>query len=297
MNPLQALTAIARTLHTGVARCLPDELYLRLVYKRATGKVLHLNPPRTFNEKLQWLKLYDRRPVYTMLADKYAVRKHIAAVLGERYLIPLLGMWEHPEDINFTALPNQFALKTNHDSGGVLLCHDKARFDVPGAIAKLNQHLHQNFFEVGREWVYQGIPRCIIAEALIGPPDGGAPLDYKLMCFNGKVRCTFVCSDRGSESGLKVTFYDRNWMPLPFTRHYPSSQTPIPRPSCYEEMVEIAERLSSEIPFCRIDLYEIEGRVFFGEITFFPGGGFETFNPDEWDTTLGTWMKLPTANE
>lgn len=297
MNPIQKFMMLYRILHSAVARGLPDEWYLRLVYKRITGEVLHLNPPRTFNEKLQWLKLYDRRPIYTTLVDKYAVRKYIAAVLGEQYLIPLLGVWDRADDIDIKSLPDQFVLKATHDSGGVLLCHDKRRFDIPGAIDKLNQHLAQNFFEVSREWPYQDVPRRIIAEALLGTSDAAAPLDYKLMCFNGKVRCTFVCSDRGSESGLKVTFYDRNWIPLPFTRHYPSSQKPIPRPASYDEMVDIAERLSGTIPFCRIDLYEIKGRIFFGEVTLYPGGGFETFDPKEWDATLGTWLKLPTAKD
>ena len=298
---MKAITAAKSFLYDSywmtAARLLSDERYLRMIYKRHTGRRLNLDPPMTFNEKIQWLKLHDRNPLYKHLVDKLAVRDYVNSIVGESYLVPLIGVWKKPEDIDFANLPNQFVLKTTHDSGGVLLCHDKKRFDVPGAIDMLNQHLDQDFSEFGKEWAYHDIPRCIIAEQMLGGSDAGAPLDYKFMCFNGTVKCTFVCSERRSESGLKVTFYDRNWVPLPFQRHYPSSSIPIPRPANYQEMADIAVKLSGAIPFCRIDLYEINGRIFFGEVTLYPGGGFERFEPEEWDATLGSWLKLPVGKE
>ena len=427
---------------------MPDKLYLKLIYWSCMHRKLNLANPRTFNEKLQWLKLYDRRSEYTMMVDKYKVREYVKEQLGEEYLIPLLGVWDDPDEIDFDALPDQFVLKCNHNSGlGMCICKDKSRLDIPKVKAELRNGLAQDYYLSGREWPYKDVPRKIICEKFMTDESGelqdykvhnfeGVPKvilvcsqrfsdkglredfyntswekldlkrpthpqsengkvqpielekmldfsarlsgkipfartdfysingklyfgeitffpasglekfepdewdskmgdwimlpadkkagggytlrngnvciwihkesamadyvilnkglnDYKLMCFNGKVEYSFVCSDRFSDDGLKVTFFDRNWKMMDFERHYPKSKTPIPKPKNYEKMIEFSERLSNNIPFVRVDFYEINGKLYFGELTFFPGSGLEEFSPEEWDYKLGSEIKLP----
>jgi hypothetical protein len=258
-------------------------------------KELDFENPQTFNEKLQWLKLYDRKPEYTMMVDKYKVRDYIAEKLGEEYLIPLLGVWDDPDDIDFDALPNQFVLKCNHNSGtGMCICKNKSKLDIKKVKKELKKGLKENYYLTGREWPYKDVPRKVIAEKYMKDNSATEELtDYKLMCFDGKVKCSFVCSERFSKSGLKVTFYDTDWKVMPFERHYPKSRNPIKKPYGYEKMVELAEKLSKNIPFVRVDFYEINGKIYFGELTFFPGTGLEEFTPFDWDKTLGSWIKLP----
>lgn len=278
---------------------MPDELYLKLMYKTMTGKKLNLNPPQTFNEKLQWLKLHDRNPLYTTLVDKYAVREYIKEKIGEEYLIPLIGgPWKSVEEIPFDTLPNQFVLKTTHDSGGVVICRNKAEFDFEAAKKKLKKSLKNNFYYGGREWPYKNVKPQIIAEQYMEEEAGNELKDYKLMCFHSKVKVSYVCSDRFSGEGLKVTFYDAHWKRLPFERHYhPASAVDIKKPKSYEEMVRIAEKLSEDIRFVRIDFYEINEKVYFGEFTFYPGSGFEKFKPEEWDAKLGQLIELSENQE
>lgn len=272
---------------------LPDRCFLQLEYFACLGKKLNLENPTTFNEKLQWLKLYNRRPEYTMMADKYLVREYIAKTLGEEYLIPLLGVWDDPDEIDFDALPDQFVLKCNHNSGtGMCICKDKSKLDIAKVRRELKRGLKENYYLKHREWPYRDIQRKIVCEKYMD--DGSGELkDYKFMCFDGTPRCSFVCSDRFSPEGLKVTFYDMNWKIMPFERHYPHSEVPIKKPQSYEEMVRLAEVLAKGIPFVRVDFYEIAGRPYFGELTLFPGSGCEEFSPEEWDATLGTWIPLP----
>lgn len=285
-----------------------DEEYLKKKFKLRIGHDLDLENPVTFNEKLQWLKLHDRKPEYTMMVDKYKVREYIADKLGEEYLIPLLGVWDDPDEIDFDALPNQFVLKCNHNSGlGMCICKDKSNLDIEKVKEELRKGLKQDYYLTGREWSYKDVPRKIICEKYMidhssqkildneedksGKNDGLN--DYKFMCFNGKVLCSFVCSDRFSDDGLKVTFFDKDWNVLPFERHYPKSRKPIPKPFNYKKMIEFSERLAEGIPFVRIDFYEIDHKLYFGEITFFPGSGFEEFTPESADEELGSWIKLP----
>ncbi len=278
----------------GFYNSMSDEEYLRRLFKARMGKELDLKKPRTFNEKLQWLKLYDRKPEYTMMVDKYKVRDYIAELLGEEYLIPLLGVWDDPDEINFDKLPNQFVLKCNHNSGlGMCICKDKSKLNIPKVKAELRKGLAQDYYLTGREWPYKDVQRKIIAEIYMSDNSADGLIDYKFMCFNGEVKCSFVCSDRFTSEGLHVTFYDREWQIMPFERHYPRAVVPIEKPKCYDEMLQMAMTLSKDIPFVRVDFYEIGGRPYFGELTFFPGSGYEEFTPEEWDTTLGSWISLP----
>lgn len=281
----------------GLYDTMPDEEYLKRFFLAYMGHPLDLENPRTFNEKLQWLKLYNRCPEYTMMVDKYLVRQYVADKIGEKYLIPLLGVWNDPNEIDFDALPAQFVLKCNHNSGlGMCICRDKNRLNIQKVKNDLRKGLKQNYYLTGREWPYKNVLRKIIAEKymedFLNENDKQSLLDYKLMCFNGVVKCSFVCSNRFSSEGLHVTFFDRNWSMMPFKRHYPSLKEKLPKPSTYDEMIRLAEILSKDIPFIRVDFYEVNGKVYFGELTFYPGGGLEEFKPEEWDYTLGSWIDL-----
>lgn len=271
-----------------------DALYLKVRYRLKMGKKLNLRNPVTFNEKLQWLKLYDRNPLYTLLVDKVKVKDWVAERIGSKYIIPTLGVWKDPDEIDFDALPNRFVLKCNHNSGmGMCICRDKSKLNVEAVKAGLREGIQQNYFLHGREWPYRDVPRRILAEQYMEDNSVGSLEDYKVMCFGGKAWCTFTCTERFSDEGLKVTFFDRDWKRLPFTRHYPSSDKSIPRPKAYDEMLRLAEQLSNGIPFARIDFYEIQGQLYFGEITFYPGSGLEEFTPETWDDRLGELIILP----
>ena len=275
-------------------KVFPDKLYISILYRTNFGKKLNWQNPKTFNEKLQWLKVYDRRPEYTIYVDKYKVREYVAKTIGEEHLIPLLGVWDRPDEIDFDKLPNQFVLKCNHDSGGLCICKDKSSFDIETAKAKLRRSLKKDYYIEGREWPYKNVPRKIIAEKyMVDESEPNFVRDYKFMCFDGKVKCSFVCSDRFSKEGLHVTFFDLDWNVMPFERHYPARKEGLPKPKCYEEMIILAEKLSKGIPFVRVDFYEINGKVYFGELTFYPGSGFEEFTPRIADYWLGVFIKLP----
>lgn len=288
--------------HKGLYNSMPDEEYLKRLFKSILGYSLDLKHPKTFNEKLQWLKIYDRQPVYTTLVDKYLVKDYIASIIGNQYIIPTIGVWNKFEDIDFGSFPDQFVLKCTHDSGGIVIVHDKKKMDIDRIKTKIKKSLNADYYLQGREWPYKDVKRRIIAEQYIrvhehNQSDGQEELlDYKLMCFNGKVRCSFVCSDRYSSSGLKVTFFDENWNVMPFERHYPKANYPIAKPKNYEKMVELAEQICVNIPFARIDFYEIGNKVYFGEVTLYPGNGFEEFIPREWDDILGEWIDLSMVN-
>ena len=275
-----------------------DEKFLKQKFKSVFGYELDLQNPQTFNEKIQWLKLHDRNSLYTLLVDKYEVKKYVARIIGNEYIIPTLGVWDKFEDIDFDKLPNRFVLKCTHDSGGVVICRDKMSLDYQAARKKIISSLKCNYFWKGREWPYKNVKPRIIAEKYIEDEahDTG-PNDFKFMCFNGNVKCSFVCSERFSSEGIKVTFYDRNWKKMPFERHYPCSKTSLKKPINYDEMIEIAEKLSTNIPFVRVDFYSIQNKIYFGEMTFYPGSGMEEFTPSKWDKALGEWIVLPDTNK
>ena len=271
---------------------LPDDLYLKLMYRRQIGKPLNLKNPKTFNQKLQWLKLHDRNTKYIKFVDKYEVRQYIRDRIGERYLIPLVGgPWNSVDDINFDNLDDQFVLKCTHDSGSAIICDDKTKFDVEAAIITTRNNLNRNYFWIVREWPYKFIKPRIIIEKYLEEQGVSGLIDYKFMCFNGTVRCIFTCTDRKNKK-LKVTFFDRKWNRLPFVRHYPADAKTIQKPRNFDKMIKISETLSKGLPFARIDLYEFHSKIYFSEITLYPGSGFEEFSPEVWDKTLGDWIDL-----
>lgn len=278
----------------GFLNWMSDELYLRIAFYSAFGYRLDLNNPLTFNEKLQWLKLNDRKPEYTIMVDKKNVKEYVAAVIGEEYIIPTLGSWKYFEDIDFERLPNRFVLKCTHDSGGIYICRDKEKLDKNKAKEVLNKSLRTDYYYQGREWPYKDVEPLILAEKYLADN----LQDYKFFCFNGEPRMILVCSERYSEGGLREDFFDLNWIHLDVERaSHPNSDLQIPPPHHLEEMKVLASKLSSNTYFSRIDFYEIEERIYFGEITFFPSSGLVGFQPAEWDRKLGEWLQLPNRGE
>lgn len=278
----------------GFYNSMSDETFLKKRFKIEMGKNLDLKNPATFNEKLQWLKLNDRIPKYTTMVDKYEVRKLISEKIGEEYLIPLVGAWNKPDEIEFDKLPNQFVLKCNHNSGlGMTICKDKSNLNIRKVKNNLKKGLNQDYYLTSREWPYKNVNRKIICEEYLEDKESPSDLkDYKLMCFDGKVMCTFVCTDRANNKGLKVTFFDNNWNVLPFERKYPKSAEPIVKPKNFEKMIELAEILSKGIPFVRVDFYEVNDKIYFGELTLYPGSGFERFSPESADYMIGDLIRL-----
>lgn len=278
----------------GFYQKITDEQYLKKHYKARFGKELNLEVPTTFSEKIQWLKLYNRKPIYTTMADKYAVREYVSSLIGEQYLIPLVGgPWKSFGEIDFDALPNQFVLKCTHDSGGMVIVRNKEEMDYNSTKKIIEYSLSKNYYYHCREWSYKAIQPQIIAEEYMQNDDGSEVKDYKFMMFNSVFKCLFVCTNRFSGQDLNVTFFSPEWLRMPFERKYHSDTREIECPQTYKEMIEIAHKLSADTVFSRIDLYEINGKVYFGEITLYPGSGMEVFDPIEWDAELGSWLELP----
>lgn len=273
---------------------VPDDEYLERKFKAAMGTELDLADPKTFNEKLQWLKLYDRKPEYTMMVDKLKVRGYIKETLGEEYLIPLLGSWDDPDEIDFDALPNQFVLKCNHNSGlGMCICKDKSKLDVKKVKAELKRGLKQNYYLTGREWPYKDVKPRIIAEQYL-TCDGRDIDDYKVHNFNGIPKMVLVCRDRFKATGLTEDFYSDTWEHLDVKRpNHPNAEVRIECPEKLKEMLELSTKLAKGIPFVRTDFYVVDHKVYFGEITFYPASGFGKFVPEEWDHIFGEWIVLP----
>ncbi|PRS39085.1 glycosyl transferase [Bacillus sp. RJGP41] len=273
---------------------LPSRQYLKMVYWGETGKKLNLVNPLTFNEKLQWLKLYDWKPEYSMYVDKYSVRSYIEETLGDQYFIPIIGLYKNVQEINWDTLPEKFVLKCTHGSGSNIICTSKSKFDIDDAKIKLSKWMKKNWYWFGREGPYKNIIPRIVCEQYMVDDSGTGLKDYKFMCFNGEAKCIFVCQDRNSSTGLNIDIYDINWNLMPFQRpSHPNSGTKSERPKNYEKMIEFAQILSKDIPFLRVDFYEINGHLYFGELTFYPGSGFEEFTPESYDKLLGSWIKLP----
>ncbi len=278
-------------------RFLPDETYVKLYYRVHVKRKLNLKKPKTFNEKLQWLKFNDRDPFYAIVVDKYKVREYIKDTIGEEYLIPLIGVWDNFDDIDFDSLPDKFVLKCNHDSGGLVICTDKDKLDIKAARKKINSSLKCQFYYVGREWQYKNVKPKIICEQFIGEQDC-PPADYKISCFNGKPDNIMVCY--GRETGTtKYYFFDMDWKLLRYNKwgkNAPEDFT-LPKPENLEDMIRVAEILSKPYYYARIDLYNIDGKIYFGEITLCPNSGFDANILPETDELFGEKLKLPTVDD
>ncbi|MCQ9281070.1 glycosyl transferase [Priestia aryabhattai] len=278
----------------GYLNLLPDKTYLKIMYKANVGQKLNLTKPITFNEKLQWLKIYNRQPEYTQMVDKYEVKQYVAEKIGLEYIIPTYGVWDSFNEIDFNVLPNQFVLKCTHDSGGLVICRDKSVFDIDAARKKINKSLKRNYFYNGREWPYKDLKPRIIAEKYMEDSSGDQLMDYKFYCFNGKPEFLYLSHGLENHSTASISFLTLNWKRAPFERsdYLPFKEIP-PKPSNFKEMKLLAEKLSKGLPFLRVDLYEINGQLYFSELTFFPCSGHLPFKPMKYDREIGKLLKLP----
>lgn len=270
----------------------PEKMYLKIRYYLEMGKRLDLEHPKTMNEKLQWLKLYNRRPEYTQMVDKVLAKKYVAGLVGEEYVVPTLGVWNHFDEIDFDSLPNQFVLKTNHSGGntGVVICKDKATFDKVTAKNKLERSLKMDISWTFGEWPYRNVERKILAETYLC--DG--PEDYKFYCYNGIADVVLMCIERNT-GHPKFYFFDKDWNLRRYNKRgkeAPEKFT-LPKPEGMDEMFEMAGRLSEGIPYARVDMYNVEGKIYFGEITLFPASGYDRNRLPEADAYFGSMIQLP----
>ncbi len=271
---------------------LTDKAYLKYQYKKVFGKQLDLKNPQTYNEKMQWLKLYDRNPKYHILADKHAVKQFVTDTIGKEYVIETYGVWKKFDDIDFNSLPNEFVLKCTHDSASTVICKDKKSFDFASARKKLSTALKVDYYHYeNRQWAYKDIEPQIIAEKYMVDESGTELKDYKFFCFDGKFKTMFIATDRPHDT--KFDFYDIDFNLLPFTNGHPHSGLNRSKPDNYDKMIQLAEKLSENIPHVRVDFYSINGNIYFGEMTLYHWGGMMPFEPEEWDYTFGSWIKLP----
>ena len=280
----------------GYLNWLPGDAYLKILYQIRTGKKLELKDPRTFNEKLQWLKLHDRKPDYSRMVDKYEAKQYVAERIGEAYIIPTLGVWDSFDQIDFDSLPEQFVLKCTHDSGGLAICRDKATFDKEKAREKIERSLKNNYYWGSREWPYKNVKPRILAEQYMEDETGAPGLtDYKFFCFNGEPKLLYASQGLENHATACISFFDLEGKKMPFYRSdYRPMEGDLPLPKNFGEMLEKAKQLAKEVaaPFVRIDLYAINGAMKFSEITFFPCSGMVPFEPVEWDKTLGEWIEI-----
>lgn len=291
-NPYDLFRTLARR---GLMKWVPDAPYLKLLYRAHTGRKLNMRHPATFNEKLQWLKVHDRDPDHIRMVDKYAVKEYVAGIIGEEYIIPTIGVWDRFEDIDFGALPDRFVLKCTHDSGGLVICRDKKALDIEAARRKIEKCLKRNYYDISREWPYKYVRPRIIAEKYMEDSLGKGDLtDYKLHFFSGECKAIMVGQNRFGPDGLENDYYTPDWEHYDFTRgHSHNAKERSPRPAELDEMIRVGRRLAKDSPFVRVDLYLIDHRIYFGEITFFPASGYNLFHPDRWDKIYGDWIRLP----
>lgn len=281
--------------HEELSKYIPDEFYLNMVFRTYLDQNINFKNPTTFNEKIQWLKLFNRNPQFTRLVDKYEAKIAVSEILDEEYTIPTLGVWDKFDDIDFSALPEQFVLKCTHDSGGLVICRDKSALDLSSAREKINTSLHNNFYNKFREWAYKDVKPRIIAESYMSDDKQDSLIDYKFFCFNGSPEFLYISEGLENHSTAKISFCDLDGKLLPFYRKdYDTFTEDVKLPTIFPQMVQVAKKLAQGIdtPFVRIDLYEISGKVYFSEVTFYPNGGLIPFEPKEWDTKLGAYLNL-----
>lgn len=276
----------------GCFNWLPDQAFLKLEHRVFLGDKLDLKNPQTFNEKLQWLKLYNKDIKYSMMVDKYLVRQYVADVIGDQYLIPLIGAYDNANQIDFSSLPNKFVLKANHGSGWNVVCLDKEKLNWGEEKAKLNRWLKSSYFKKDREYPYKNIIPKIVCEEFIKTDGDAQPNDYKIFCFDGEPKFFFIASDRGVDT--KFDFFDMDWKRYPVRQFYPNSNYEFVRPQKWDEMVECAKKLSNGFPHVRVDFYvDSKNNIYFGELTFCHFGGVTKFEPEEFDDYFGGFINLP----
>lgn len=278
-----------------IKRIMPDKWFLQIVYYRIFKRKLNLYTPKYYSEKLQWMKLYDRNPLYTHVVDKDSVKEYISNLVGERYIIPTIGKWKCAEEIDFDTLPNQFVLKCTHDCGGIVIVKDKGRMNKRVIVNKLSIRLKYNYYLKEREWPYKNVPPQIIAEKYIdesGELNLGILTDYKFYCFEGKIDCIMVCLERYKHTHPIFLFYDLHWNRLYYLKEEPNEEYSVSKPNNFDEMIDIVTKISSEFKCVRVDLYNVNGKIYFGELTFFNQGGFDTDITEETDRYWGTLFSI-----
>lgn len=273
-----------------------DELYIKLDYFFVYKKILDLNDPQTFNAKIQWLKLYDRNPDYSKMVDKFAVKEFIEQTIGSNYVIPAIGVWKKFEDIDFKNLPEQFVLKCTHDSGGLVICKDKKCFNTKVAKKVIENSLKRNYYTGTREFPYKNVEPQIIAEPYLKDDKTDSLIDYKVLCFNGKAKLIELYLGRYSNN-LTLDFYDTSWNKTQISQSHfaPNSTILYPKPKNLPKMIEFSELISKDMAHCRVDWYEINGKLYFGEITFYDGSGLSPFDSEEDEIQIGSWIDLRRA--
>lgn len=274
---------------------LPDSTVLKMQYFLKMGKRLNINNPTTLNEKLQWLKIYDRKPQYTMMADKYAVREFVSENIGEQYLIPLLGKWNDFKEIDFMSLPNKFVLKANHNSGGIIICRNKSNLNINEVEVKFKDWLNRNYYRGSREWQYKNIKPCIIAEQFMDDGNNKGLTDYKFFCFNGEPKFLYISAGLEDHSSAYISFFNLDGRKMPFRRSdYKEFPYNVTLPKNFNVMKDIAEKLANACnsPFIRVDFYNINEKIYFSELTFRPNGGMIPFEPMRYDHELGKLLDL-----
>ena len=272
-------------------RFVPDKAMLKLEFRIKLHKKLDLKSPKTFNEKLQWLKLHNRKPIHTTMVDKIAAKDYVSAAIGEEYVVKTLGVWDRFADIDFDSLPDRFVLKCNHDSGSVVLCRDKATFDKEQARDVLTRGLSSNAYYYGREWPYKNVKPRIFAEEFMQDAQLAFLPVYKVFCFGGEPKIIQTIQN-DKQPDETVDYFDTDWNQLDIHQDFPNSKTPVAKPEKLQQMLELAGKLSGDEPFVRVDFYVVNGALYFSEFTFFTDSGFGQFYPESWDTVLGEWVKL-----
>ena len=270
---------------------LSDERYLKLMYEYKLSRKLNLDNPTTFNEKIQWLKLHDRKDIYTIMVDKYLAKDYVANLIGSNYIIPTLGIYEKFDDIDFEKLPDQFVIKCTHDSGGLVIVKNKKCINKNNVKKKIERCMKHNYYYSGREWPYKNVKPKIIIEKYMEDKKTSELRDYKFFCFKGVPKFMFLATDR-QINDTKFNFYDLDFNLLPFTQGHPNDTRIIEKPQNFDKMIELAKVLSKDIPHVRVDFYEINGNIYFGELTFYHYSGFTKFNPNEWDEKLGKYIEI-----
>ena len=279
-----------------ISHIVPDGLYLKWQYRVNLGKKLDLKNPVSFNEKLQWLKVHDRKGLYTMMVDKYEAKMLFSERFGKNHIIPTYGVWDSFDEIDFDSLPEQFVLKCTHDSGSIAICRDKNSFELLSAKEKLEKGLKRNGYWYAREWPYKDVKPRILAEKYMENVKNGKPqemVDYKFYCFNGEPRYLYVSQGLENHETAAISFLTLDWEFAPFGRtdYRPFMELP-EKPKKLDEMISIAKDVSQNIPFLRVDLYEINGEVYFSEFTFSPNGGYMQFKLKEWDEIIGELINI-----